>query len=380
MELILHIGTHKTGTSSLQKFLQINDRVLAENGFYYASRPNAKNSNYLAQLIASKQLKKAQTFLDYNVQRAKRSGAHTVIVSAESFYAMTKFFHQLVGKECSDYWETELELIELLHMSLPRDVQSKVVVVFRRQDRFLESIYGQLVKSRSVALSIDEFRLFMAETLDYQRHLEVWNSVFRDCLACSYEAMSGNINDYFIREILSLENAGRFRSLDLRANERLSRDVLEYKKIINRFETSDIEKRLNKQICSELSNAFPDCGKYSEHLTPDKRISLVTEMSKGNEMLVKRFGIKPFPAVSDDFGQRLACYPGLSARRAVQIAHHHARLKRSVGYQVERLGLVAMKIIRGRTPWLSWFIPIGRSIFRGLMPPGTFVRKELWMK
>lgn len=71
MQLILHIGTHKTGTSSLQEFLRLNDRALTERGVYYARRPNAKNSNYLAKLIASKQIGKAQAFIKYNIEKAK---------------------------------------------------------------------------------------------------------------------------------------------------------------------------------------------------------------------------------------------------------------------------------------------------------------------
>ena len=35
MELIIHIGTHKTGTSSLQTFLATNRSVLIKHGIYY---------------------------------------------------------------------------------------------------------------------------------------------------------------------------------------------------------------------------------------------------------------------------------------------------------------------------------------------------------
>ena len=38
MQLILHIGTHKTGTSAVQECLHRNERRLAERGIYYAHR------------------------------------------------------------------------------------------------------------------------------------------------------------------------------------------------------------------------------------------------------------------------------------------------------------------------------------------------------
>ena len=38
MKTIIHIGQHKTGTTSIQKFLQDNRTTLAENGVYVPSR------------------------------------------------------------------------------------------------------------------------------------------------------------------------------------------------------------------------------------------------------------------------------------------------------------------------------------------------------
>ena len=37
MKLILHIGTHKTGTTALQRFLHSNREPLAVQGIHYAT-------------------------------------------------------------------------------------------------------------------------------------------------------------------------------------------------------------------------------------------------------------------------------------------------------------------------------------------------------
>ena len=39
MKLIVHIGTHKTGTTALQQFLHANRAPLAARGFHYATPP-----------------------------------------------------------------------------------------------------------------------------------------------------------------------------------------------------------------------------------------------------------------------------------------------------------------------------------------------------
>ena len=38
-KLILHIGTHKTGTTTLQSMLESNSEALAANGFTYPAMP-----------------------------------------------------------------------------------------------------------------------------------------------------------------------------------------------------------------------------------------------------------------------------------------------------------------------------------------------------
>ena len=41
--LILHIGTHKTGSTSIQKTLDLNRKLLASNGFFF---PAVQPSNH----------------------------------------------------------------------------------------------------------------------------------------------------------------------------------------------------------------------------------------------------------------------------------------------------------------------------------------------
>ena len=131
MQLILHIGTHKTGTSAVQecRCLHRNERILAERGIYYAHRARARSLNQLAQLIASGQSSEARALVDSHLAKARAHGATTFLISAESFFAMTMFFHKLKGGDCEDYWALETRSIELLH-DVPGDMPKRVVVLF----------------------------------------------------------------------------------------------------------------------------------------------------------------------------------------------------------------------------------------------------------
>ena len=56
MQLILHIGTHRTGTSALQVCLQRNEQILARKGIHYARIRPYKHSNGLAKLVAKRRM------------------------------------------------------------------------------------------------------------------------------------------------------------------------------------------------------------------------------------------------------------------------------------------------------------------------------------
>ena len=63
MKFIVHIGTHKTGTSSLQKFLLANEDKLACEKIHYAHLPNSKNANFLAGHIAYERYSQARKYI-----------------------------------------------------------------------------------------------------------------------------------------------------------------------------------------------------------------------------------------------------------------------------------------------------------------------------
>ncbi|HHY1340405.1 TPA: hypothetical protein ACV09T_001846, partial [Campylobacter jejuni] len=47
----IHIGTPKTGTTSIQKFLTLNREILKQNGYYYPNAFDEKEYWYLEKMI-----------------------------------------------------------------------------------------------------------------------------------------------------------------------------------------------------------------------------------------------------------------------------------------------------------------------------------------
>jgi hypothetical protein len=333
VQLILHIGTHKTGTSAVQECLRRNERILAERGIYYAHRARARTLNQLAQLIASGQSSKARALVDSHLAKASAHGATTFLISAESFFAMTMFLRKLEGDDCEDYWASEARCIELLHDVLPPDMPKRVVVFFRRQDTFLESVYAQTVRTRPLSATCEQFAASVGEALDYARHMRLWSRVFPDCVVHTYEETANAAARFFLGTVLRIGDLDRFAGLDLRINTSLARDLVEYKRELNKA-TSFVDRRLGNFVCAELERVVTDDGRYRDYLSPEARARLLRDVEPGNATLGRDFGMRPFPPLSDQVSGARTPYPGLSPERARELRERHNMIKRSAGYQL----------------------------------------------
>jgi hypothetical protein len=363
VQLILHIGTHKTGTSALQDCLRRNEQLLADKGIHYARIKPYSNSNRLGSLIANRRGAEVRAFVDRHLEKASTLGANTLVISAESLYAMTIFFHKFNGRQDHDYWTSESEAIEFLHRVFPLDVTTRLIVFFRRQDYFLESVYQEVVKSSlSVAMPFDEFRVFFSEALNYRRHMEIWSTVFSDCAVYTYEQTSDNISEFFLRNVLHFTSTEEFEGLDLRVNVRLSRDVLEYKRMLNGIQMSAVDRCMSELACIDLALSLTDDGQYQDYLAPEARAALLRELEGDNARLSETFGMKPFPTLSDDSLKGWVPYPGLSVERARELAERHARFRMGAGYRIERSALLVRQFVQQRLPLLAWIIPLGRLL------------------
>ncbi|MEK8017304.1 MAG: hypothetical protein VSS75_010580 [Candidatus Parabeggiatoa sp.] len=150
--LTLHIGTHKTGSTSLQGFLFRNKERLRAQGYYFPTEgsyywPQHNGHSGLAHALAG--------------TRPSWLGAEIKILSPEASLA------ELHGHIRSENADHVLISSEHLFLRLEPKVlkaafehlgyQLKVLVFLRRQDEFLESRYAQLVKTGRICQGISAF-------------------------------------------------------------------------------------------------------------------------------------------------------------------------------------------------------------------------------
>lgn len=133
MRLILHVGTPKTGTTTIQNFFNSNQsNIYKETGIYYPKNGCflGAHHNIAYELIGLMRKTKYQPqrgSFSQAMQEAKEAGAQECLISSEAFYSI----------ENSD--------LESLKEKIKKfDIY--IIIYFRSQEQFIQSGYQQILK------------------------------------------------------------------------------------------------------------------------------------------------------------------------------------------------------------------------------------------
>lgn len=365
MRLILHIGTHKTGSTALQHFLSANGKGLSEYGICYASPAHEFNFNSIANTFLIDGHDNFRYFFLDNLRKAERNGAHTIIVSSENLYAMARYLTRFKTEESSsDVLAKERSLIERLRATIPSHVECQILCYVRRPDHYLESLYNQNVKRGDLLTGdVVDFLTAVNDILDYHRYLSIWRDVFgsNSCSVRTYEAALPNLIDDFVRHVLGAEDLSAFTLPHLRANERLSRDVLEYKRGKNGHILIS-ESKMERKIYALVDQRITSPNNNHEYLSPDERAALLSRLEPCMERLRTEFTLPPYPQFNLEAARASwQPYPGLSLEKRREIEFHYNAVRRQIGFRLERFFMRAASLTRRRLPFLSWLLDFARG-------------------
>jgi hypothetical protein len=239
VDLVLHIGTGKTGTTSIQTFLHANRDRLADLGFLYPSTPGkTRHARISLSLLPEEAVERApawhrQGFTSHPEFREEvhrnlraelaRAGLPSAILSDEALFG---------GKAVA------LERLGELADDIARSV--RVVVYLRRQDDHVASRYQQVVKvgetrrlvERVDALDLSGFYDYRAKLGRWQKAMDSASIVVRRFERDSFAG--GSLHQDF------LDAAGvDARAADLtqvtQLNESLDAEAVELLRILNLF-------------------------------------------------------------------------------------------------------------------------------------------------
>lgn len=235
-EVVIHIGTPKTGTTAIQQALSENEELLDRESIWFSKvgRHRAAH-NDLANAIL-------------------RHG------KAHRFY--DKFFEEFDKIMASQKYRMVLLSSEIFSLIRPNrvlqclpilsDKPLKIIVYFRRQDQYVEAFYKQRLKNGRTVIPFSEFleSRVCERITDYNGLLKGWSESFPAAVIVPrvYQRINftdGDIvSDFF--ELLSVNLSSLSRS-DVERNLSPSRDVIDILLALSaHFKGSDLRKIFRK--------------------------------------------------------------------------------------------------------------------------------------
>ncbi|MBY6212246.1 hypothetical protein KUV95_11855 [Microbulbifer agarilyticus] len=273
--VVLHVGRHKTGTSSLQSFFNENREVLAASGIYYPKIGLRGNAHHLVAEAFSGPARKAvvspceNTLVQELRKEMLQAPESTILLSSEAFQNVAP---ALVAKIFSGFEVT-------------------VVMYLREQSLYLRSAYAQRIHATNTTLSLAEYyqRTFLRSS-DYADYLRRWESIFGerlDVLRYDRSALKNeSIIDDFCQRYINDICSGNFISPN-NANPSLSETYLYYKLLLNHFIPEGDKIPGLYQRLGELSQEAPvaDCYRLSKRRVEQ----VVDEHRETNAQLAQRY-------------------------------------------------------------------------------------------
>jgi len=266
--LFLHIGSQKTGTTAIQSFLRFNADLLRQAGFHYLKTGRAKiNHNRMAASI--KRGDGAKICADLAAEVTANPSEH-YIISSELFLC----------PGCKS-----------LKQALPTDLISdiRIICYLRRQDKFLEAMYKQRVKTGRAAPDRAAFLSARRDGLDYLRLIDEFAASFgeRNIVVRPYERRhfaNGDVVEDFAHTI-GLDLAPGVISQTPQSNKTLSVEVSEMLGSVSRHTSFNVREIIREIIRLAPEGAIRSGDVYDRATARD----LVTQHADGSEELRQRY-------------------------------------------------------------------------------------------
>lgn len=218
-KLILHVGRHKSGTSSLQRMLCENKEELLEHGYIYPELTRTPIAHHLLAnyLKGSDTLTKSELEEVDNLITEIRSSKLNYLLSSEEF-------QNIHPKKVHAFFSRFFDEI-------------KIVVYLREQVSYLLSSYAQAIQNQNITEDIYAYYNRVFSKLSYLEFLEKWENEFsKDNLIVREFNRSilknGDVRIDFL-ECIGIDNIDKFIFIDHDQNPTISADLIEFKLALN---------------------------------------------------------------------------------------------------------------------------------------------------
>jgi len=276
-EIVLHVGRHKTGTTTLQNFLALNeDRLLKREGILYpqAGRDARHHCHHplFREFIETGQCIDASLVADV-LDEGERRGALRILLSSE-----------MLSRKC-----VTGDQLQEIRQSF-RNNRFSIIVYLRRQDALLQSMYAERVK-RGLLAAPDTIH-DIDVCLDFHKFIRKYSAVFGENAITIriYEHASHGIFMDFL-EALGASFDSEYVLPERRRNERLP---WLYVELLRRANTTALGRKiavhpLIRQTAIKMRQLFPNAMDRPEPITAAEREILIQTYKESNTRLAQEF-------------------------------------------------------------------------------------------
>ena len=313
MKVVIHIGTEKTGSTTLQEFMRLNRDVFLSNGVYVPKCLGRLNHRKLAvycmnynksdEFIKKKGLIKKEKrdifrqevsdALAKELRELDQGAIDTVLISSEHFHS-----------RLTDISEVE----RLKALFFVNGVDVKVVCYLRKQSYLMESKYSTYLKGGGYA----SFKVFSKDCdkssryYDYDHFLSIWEKCFsidnisvREFSRAKFK--ENNLCIDFL-EFAGLEVKKEEISFPEDQNTSFSRFGMIMMRLVNRVykknEKSRVRKKRRKRLVAFIFNTFS--GNKPRLLSQDERNMIDKSFDRSNLEVSNRYGIQLFSDINNN--------------------------------------------------------------------------------
>jgi hypothetical protein len=273
--LFLHIGTHKTGTTSIQHALrQFSERAPIGEALQYIVTPPLEirrimlSQQYDENLVAS-----ISSHIQQEVLRT--SDSYNFVISNEAFS----------GRGTDGYLNSNAVAEMLREATINFD--TKVVIYLRRQDDMVESMYAQQIHEGG-SLGFEEYlsQLDPGLSFDYGRILQDWVRCFttQNLIVRSYQQANakGLIEDFSE----AIETPALRHTRPERKNPSYSHNAIRIARIANEMLDPASRRKLRRGLQEAMPKRAAD---YHSLFSHEDRIAFLSLYRESNQHVAETF-------------------------------------------------------------------------------------------
>ena len=166
MDVCLHIGLHKTGTTFVQDSLKISRSTLLQSGIFFVPLNQFRNkvTKHIGDSISNQC--ELEDLVTSFFNDAKRSNCHTMILSDENLIGFP-------SQVTNDLYGTAGERLSVLKKVLASHQVKKIVLSVREYSSFYQSLFLEANKNRYISIErVNKSSLLTFSFFDIVREVE----------------------------------------------------------------------------------------------------------------------------------------------------------------------------------------------------------------